>query len=459
MTTRRAFLQHSGEFLKASMVASAFHGLISRHSRAADPDGRPVYGPLRAVKDETTGLELLRLPEGFRYRSFGWTGDAMSDGGTTPGVHDGMAVIAAQGDLLTLCRNHELKGKGRPFAAAERCYDSAAPAGCTNLVFDAAKGEWLKSFASISGTVKNCAGGPTPWGSWLTCEETVSGPHDEDDGHPLEYHQDHGWIFEVPADGAQGPRPLKAMGRFVHEAVAVDPANGIVYETEDARQAGFYRFLPASPGDLAQGGQLQMLRAKGADDLRKGSQLHATYDVEWVTIGEPHLAHSKGSTDAAGVFRQGKAQGGTTFARLEGCWYGQGRVFFVSTSGGHAERGQVWEFHPANQTLRLIFASPGSEVLDKPDNITVSPRGGLVLCEDGDVKPQRLHGLTTDGRLFLLAANHIVLKGEHNGFRGDFRDSEWAGATFSPDGKWLFVNIQDPGITFAITGPWEDGLL
>ncbi len=458
MENRRTFLRHTGEILQASALAAAFQGFLGR-SAVAESSGERVYGALRPMKDETTGLELLQLPDGFRYRSFGWKEDQLADGRATPGAHDGMGVISTEGTLLTLCRNHELKGNAKPFGSADQCYDPAAPGGCTNLVFDAGKGEWVKAFASISGTVKNCAGGPTPWGTWLTCEETVFGPGDKDDDVTLNHEREHGWIFEVPAGGVSAPQPLKAMGRFVHEAVAVDPKTGIVYETEDAKHAGFYRFVPKTKGQLAQGGQLQMARAKNAPDLRQGNKIGATYDVDWVNIDDPHRAHSPGKNDEAGVFQQGKAQNGTSFARLEGCWYGHGRVYLVSTSGGAAEMGQVWEFDPAGQTLRLIFESPGASILEKPDNITVSPRGGLVLCEDGDLKPQRLHGLTTDGRLFPLAANNVVLRGEHNAFQGDFRDSEWAGATFSPDGQWLFVNIQNPGITFAITGPWDAGSL
>ncbi len=119
----------------------------------------------------------------------------------------------------------------------------------------------------------------------------------------------------------------------------------------------------------------------------------------------------------------------------------------------------MWEYDPRNERLRLVFESPDKKILDKPDNITVSPRGGIVLCEDGDFIPQRLQGLTPDGRIFPLAANNVRLSGEKNGLRGDFREQEWAGVCFSPDGEWLFANIQEPGITFAITGPWEKNFI
>ncbi len=424
------------------------------------------YGSLQPVRDETTGLALLRLPTGFRYRSFGWTGDAMADGTITPGAHDGMGIIAEENGLITLCRNHELKAKAGPFGTDEIRYDPEGGGGCALLTFDSKQGEWRGAKPALAGTVKNCAGGPTPWGSWLSCEETVLGPGGVDDDERFDFQREHGWIFEVSADGGKPPVPLKAMGRFVHEAVAVDPATGYVYETEDRGTAGFYRFIPNEAGTLAAGGQLQMLKVPGVGDLRRGIQLGQKFDVEWVDIEDVERAHSpegKGDENPAGdelgVFMQGKAQGAATFARLEGCWWGNGLVYLVSTSGGDKGHGQVWQYDPRNNVLQLIFESPDARVADSPDNICVSPRGGLVLCEDGDVKPQHLRGMTPDGRIFPFAANNVVLRGEHNNIQGDYRAEEWAGATFSKDGKWLFVNIQDPGITFAITGPWGTGLL
>jgi len=172
-------------------------------------------------------------------------------------------------------------------------------------------------------------------------------------------------------------------------------------------------------------------------------------DAVWVTINAPDPAVPTGLTS---VFAQGTAKGGAAFARLEGAWYGRGKIFFTSTNGGNAGQGQVWEYEPSSETLRLVFESPASEVLNSPDNITVSPRGGLVLCEDGGGS-EFLHGLTVDGEIFRFAQNNVVLNGERNAIIGDFRGSEFAGATYSPDGKWLFCNIQTPGITFAVTGP------
>jgi secreted PhoX family phosphatase len=249
------------------------------------------------------------------------------------------------------------------------------------------------------------------------------------------------------------------MGRFVHEAVAVDPSNSIVYETEDRGDAGLYRYVPSVPRALGAGGRLEMLAVDGRPglDLRRGVRRGEEIPVSWVVIDDARRAHrDPGEADTQGVFSQGAAKGGARFARLEGAWFGEGRLVFTSTSGGEAQRGQVWQLDPERSRLTLLYESPGEAELDGPDNICVSPRGGLVICEDG-AREQFLRALTRNGRLFAFARNNLVLRGERNGIAGDFTDQEFAGACFSPDGEWLFVNIQTPGITFAITGPWRDG--
>jgi hypothetical protein len=223
--------------------------------------------------------------------------------------------------------------------------------------------------------------------------------------------------------------------------------------------AGFYRFLPTTPGTLHLGGKLQMLKIAGRDDLGSGVPPDQVFDVEWVEIEDPTQAHSSAEQKGDGVYAQGKQAGASTFKRLEGCWHHKGLVYFSSTDGGDAKQGQVWVYSALTNQLRLVFESPGSEVLEAPDNLTVSPRGGILVCEDGVAAGQRMHGLSVDGRIFPFAENNVRLDGERNGIRGDFRDSEWAGCSFSSDGKWLFVNLQTPGITFAITGPWQQGLL
>jgi uncharacterized protein len=162
--------------------------------------------------------------------------------------------------------------------------------------------------------------------------------------------------------------------------------------------------------------------------------------------------------------QQGIAKGGAVFARLEGIWYGDGKLYVVSTSGGPIGQGQIFEYEPKTGVMRVLYASPAADILNNPDNITVSPRGGIVLCEDGS-GIEYLHGLTPDGEIFRFAANNVVvpaggIPGKPAIAPGDYTGSEWAGATFEPKkGDWLFVNIQSPGITFAITGPWRKGAL
>ena len=482
--TRRSFLSASAGLSAAAVgsgaVAGAFGAFLNRAAAAPrrgpgteTKPGRGVgFGPPVPVADETTGLPLLSLPEGFRYKSFGWTGEPMADGRPTPGQHDGMGVVseatdAAGNRVLTLVRNHERDGEddGYEAVSADTAFDPKAPGACSTLRFDATEGEWLDAKLSLSGTVKNCAGGTTGRGGWFSCEETVSGPGETDeDGVTPPYTKPHGWVFEVDPAGVSSPTPLEAMGRFKHEAVAVDPADGTVYETEDQKKGGLYRFRPADPADMTAGGILEMLKVPGEKSLRGGQRVGKRWDAEWVTIDDPTRGHSpeglkKGEWDEHGVYQQGKDQGATTFARMEGAWFGPGPegvpgLWAVSTSGGAAGLGQVWFLDPVRQTLTLIYETPGADVLDSPDNITVSPRGGVVLCEDGDVKPQRLHGLTPGGVLFPLAENNVV---SVETFPGDHTAEEWAGATFDSRGEWLFANIQTPGVTFAITGPWADG--
>ena len=461
MKTRRQFLNESFSSVTGFGVAAAFSALGGRFALG---ENRNVL-QLVPVKDEATGLPLIRLPEGFRYVSYGWARDRMSDGLSTPPLHDGMGVVSEQDGIVTLVRNHEVSTDGPAWNSQHgKPFDKQAQGGCTTLKFDTHKGKWLESRVSISGTSRNCAGGVTPWGTWLTAEETVLGAGSIDgynENAKRNFEKEHGWVFEVDPNGVADPVPLKDMGRFVHEAVAVDRQTGIVYETEDRGTAGFYRFVPNQKGKLSEGGTLQIAEVIGHDDLRGHVKANATFDVRWHTIKHPTLAHTPGreKPDELGVYTQGKKLGGTTFARLEGCWSGNGLIYFDATSGGAAKAGQIWQYDPAKEKLTMLMESPGKETLNMPDNLCVNPHGGLVLCEDGDYdgaeNAQRIHILTQDGKLKPIVLNDVQLKGEKNKFDGDFRGREWAGVTFSPDGKWLFANIQTPGITLAITGPWE----
>jgi secreted PhoX family phosphatase len=394
------------------------------------------YGPLKPAGP------VLDLPAGFRYVRFGDEGSPMDDGSPTPPAHDGMATFTDGPGRIRLVRNHELTDKGEAFARP--AYDPKATGGTTTSVFDTRAGRLLSSFPSLAGTYCNCAGGRTPWRTWLSCEEGTPGSKSGFD-------RMHGYVFEVPADGngPAEPVPLKAMGRFVHEAVAVDPATGIVYLTEDRPTAGFYRFVPTTPGVLRDGGRLQMLAVDGRPgyDTRAGQGPGETFAVHWVDIEDPD-PHDAGWNPLS-VFQQGFGQGGAIFGRLEGCCFDQGRVLLNATAGGDAGCGQVWEYAPLPDgpgRLRLVFESPAAQFLRQPDNVVVSPRGGVLLCED-QAGQDRLIGLDAEGRPFEFARNRLG--------RGEF-----AGLCYGPTiGHWLFVNIQRPGMTLAITGPWERGPL
>lgn len=450
---RRSFLGRFTSGISAIAISQSFGCLGDRIARAQKVETVKTRGPLLPTADATTGLNLLKLPEGFEYLSYGWTNQPLDDGTPTPGAHDGMAVIQEDGDLITLCRNHELGDPGPSFSKLQG-YDRRAAGGCTTLVFDAQKKKFISARASLTGTVKNCAGGASTWNSWLSCEESVAGPETEPETGGR-FSREHGYVFDVPVDGVEDPKPIKSLGRFVHEALAIDPESGIVYLTEDRDTAGLYRMVPDQRQDLHAGGAFQMLAIKGVQDCGQGMNPNQTFDTYWVDIDDRDRAHSPGTQDCLGVYRQGLSRGGLNFARLEGCAWHDGKVFITATSGGDAKAGQVWEYDPAAEQLKLLFESPSNEILDMPDNMTVSPRGGILLCEDGDRVPQRLQVLTEAGTVFPFADNNMQLK-KAFGHSGDFRGSEWAGATFSGDGTWLFVNLQSPGVTFAITGPWSD---
>ncbi len=448
MTARRIdrrTLLRAGAGLGLSMATGPLDllGLFGGLARADAATGAALrapgnggYGPLKPAGP------VLELPEGFRYVRFGEEGSPMAGGVPTPPFHDGMAAFSGGPGVIRLVRNHEVPDIGQAFARP--AYDPVATGGTTTLVFDSREGRLLSSFASLAGTFHNCAGGPTPWGSWLTCEEGTSGPR-------VGFKRLHGYVFEVPAsaDGPVDPTPLKAMGRFVHEAVAVDPVSGIVYLTEDRPTAGFYRFVPKTPGTLRLGGRLQMLAVDGRPryDTRTSQPGGVALPATWVDIKDPD-PHDAGWNPLS-VFNQGLGLGGAIFSRLEGCCFDQGRVLLTATAGGDAHCGQVWEYQPqpdGTGRLRLVFESPAPQFLRSPDNVTVSPRGGVLLCEDHD-GTDRLVGLDPEGRVFEFARNRLS-------------HGEFAGLTYGPSvGHWLFVNIQSPGMTLAITGPWQRGCL
>jgi secreted PhoX family phosphatase len=481
--TRRHFLRNA---TAAAIALTAFRHLPAQaEAYALDPrHGIDKYGPL--VKDPH---RVIDLPAGFRYQVIARTGDPMHDGLITPGAPDGMAAFPDPTNRARtlLVRNHELNsswGEVDAFSgnktlakkiAGNKAFDFykddlPANGGTTTLLYDHRSGKIERSHLSLVGTSRNCSGGATPWGSWLTCEETTYGPKEG-------FGKKHGFVFEVPSTstGLITANPLTDMGRFAHEACAVDITTGIVYQTEDARDALFYRFIPAVPGALHQGGKLQALvirdwhsantrnwRDDVKDPFARQVAVAQEFLCDWIDLDYV-------SAPDADLALRGNAKGAAVFARCEGLAFAlrsgtqqtaqqQRELFFSATTGGGKGLGQIWRYQPspyegtrrereAPGKLALVYESEDRTYLDACDNLTIAPWGDLIVCEDSysDERDNTnyLRGLTPQGKIYTLAMSANKEKGE------------LCGACFSPDGTTLFVNIQQPGLTLAITGPWK----
>jgi secreted PhoX family phosphatase len=382
---------------------------------------------------------------------------------------DGMAAFPLPNGDIRLIRNHEMVNSSRrPAPLGPRPYDALASGGTSSLTVRVSGAgadrqvRVLEEFISLGGTHTNCAGGRTPWGSWLTCEETTVGVSQG-------FQKPHGYIFEVPVNATDAvvAEPLKGMGRFVHEAIAVDANSGVVYETEDVRWSaanetatpgsGFYRYVPRTRERLADGGQLQVLvvRDKPRYNTVRNQTVGEELTVGWVNIADPDPESAE--RDPSAVFREGLSGGAAVFQRLEGCFWADDSCYFVSTEGGNAGAGQVWRFVPQSDEggkLSLVFESPSKEVLDSPDNICVGRDGGIFICEDG-AEEQFIRVLSASGDMANLVMQPLV--------SGTPEPDEFAGCCFSPDGSVLFFNVQGStvsygtrwGATYALWGPWE----
>ena len=475
---RRKFLRMSMIGTVATAGGFALAGNAGARAQAEELSSRVVHQ--RDVADGLVqaGAELA-LPPGFSYTVLQVAGEAMSDGFLSPQIPDGMGVFPASNGTYRIVRNHEL-GDGNDVPAGtvigipDVAYDKRSPGGTTTLTVDT-DGNLLDCFISMNGTNSNCSGTATPWGTWLSCEETTVGRSDG-------CSSSHGYVFEVDpyAAGPKKHKPLKAMGRFVHEAGAVDEETGVVYLTEDNNPDGFYRFIPKMRGALARGGRLQMLGIKGEPGYGTvvGQRVGDKLPVVWIDIDDPDP--SSAEDDAASVYRSGRAKGGAKFLSGEGCTQRGGSVVFDSSDGGDAGLGQIWEYTPTMNVgepdeqgdLVLLYESSDKKRLDGPDNMCTTPGGAILIAEDGSDRTNMMRALLDDGSMITFGQNLVQVRLQLIGASGKTYDpnvpnddvgieaglgaSEFAGPRFSPDGKWLFVSIQVPGITFAITGPWAD---
>lgn len=443
MVTRRQF--------NLGLTALAFAGLTgcalgnNPHARTAHISRG--YGMLIPDPDK-----LLDLPKGFRYQVISQLSQTMSDGFHVPDRADGMGCLPLDDNHVALIRNHELKPSHldlqpesiRSHQSAD-AYDTlsdgtALPGGTSTIIFNLKTQQVEQEFLSLVGTIRNCAGGITPWNTWLTCEESL----DRANGM---ISKDHGYVFEVPADAKSIVKatPLKAMGRFNHEAAAVDPKTGIVYLTEDRDDSLFYRFIPNTFGKLIDGGQLQALviRNKPQFDSRNWTSitmpLFSWFDTEWINITNPESPNDD-------LRLQGYSKGAARFARGEGIHWADNELYFCCTSGGNKQLGQIMRYQPTQSggRIQLFLESQDKTLYNFGDNLTVTPNGHLFVCEDQytSIVDNHIRGVTPEGKLYNFARLH--------------EQTELAGACFSPDGSTLFVNVYSPTKTLAITGPWQD---
>jgi secreted PhoX family phosphatase len=445
--SRRAFIGLGG------MSAAAL--LLGPRSASSRPSGPAGYGDL--VEDPGG---VLDLPPGFQYRVISEQGTTLSNGAPVPGDHDGMAAFQGPGNTTILVRNHELRGSDLPPAGDDagvvgtNPYDSNAPGGTTGIIVNNQDRTEIEDFVTSAGTLNNCAGGATPWGTWLTCEEDRSTT-------PIQ----HGYVFEVDPNNPENElsrTPIRDMGYFSHEAVDIDPATGIAYLTEDdfrgaivdakkevvadvptdeggagTRVSFLYRYIPRdrsqTPGALQKGGRLQVLTIEKRPNYNVDLAFPGDrFQVVWRNVNpeEPHE-----SAEDLGAAR---------FNRLEGAYFAGGAFWFDDTVGGERRLGQIFRYLPASNTLELFFEGTRRGEMESPDNIVVTPWGDLWFAEDEAVDGDtinRVMGVTPDGQVYPFARNRL-------------NDSEFAGPTFSPDGNTFFVNFQNPGKTFAIWGPF-----
>jgi len=451
---RRLFLQQ--------LAIAVSSPALSLPARAADAK----TGPLRQDPNQ-----ILDLPDGYRYSIVSMAGDRMSDGLLVPQAHDGMAAFPGEDGRIILICNHEIQPAFSNRSAFGETYDSVPQAvkdkvydegggknpgagGTTTTVYNPKTGETERQHLSLAGTELNCAGGPTPWGSWLSCEECFESPGNGlSSGRFVRRDKWHGYVFEVPANemGLVDPIPIKSMGKFEHEAAAVHEPTGIVYMTEDRHHSLFYRYIPNTPGKLHEGGRLQALAIEEQPSFMTHNWSRDPQMVPGESLATQWIDLNNVNPRENNLRLRGATKGAATFARGEGLCTAGDEFAFTCTIGGPARLGQVFSYRPSPQegqaeernfpgSLTLLAEASQDSLLRNADNLTMAPWGDLIVCEDTS-DHCGLVGIRPDGSQYQLADN------PHS-------NSELAGVCFAPDGKTLFVNVQYPGTTLAITGPF-----
>ncbi|MEU2260544.1 alkaline phosphatase PhoX [Streptomyces sp. NPDC019645] len=383
---RRSFLR--GAVIGTS--AAAFGGTLWQGAASAAPaqPGPGPYGALGAA--DANGIQL---PAGFTSRVIARSGQKVaSTSYTWHSAPDGGACFA-DGTGWIYVSNSEINPSGG--ASAVRFSSSGAITGAYRI---------------LSGTRTNCAGGKTPWNTWLSCEEVSLG-----------------YVYETDPWGVNAAVRRDAMGRFKHEAAAADPVRRVVYLTEDESNGCLYRFIPTTWGDLSSG-TLQVLVAGTASS---GS-------FSWANVPDP---------DGSPTATRSQVSGAKRFNGGEGCHYANDTVWFT-TKGDN----RLWQLNLTSGTYELAYddslVTGGSAPLTGVDNVTGSSSGDLFVAEDGGNMEICL--ITPDD----VVARFLRINGQSA--------SEITGPAFSPDGRRLYFSSQrgtsgssSGGITYEVTGPFR----